>query len=669
MIFLRFYLFFLIFFITGEVHAETTPYMFSHQYCAQGIHKLSPDGKLIARQHLLPQDKANLGIQARQYGLEILDARTLDSMFFLYRTVDDFSWSLDGKSIYVTYPGGVSQYEVTEKAFTQALTYANPWSVDLAWEPGRAQYERGIIDGLNADLGHIPYISLPVIGPVYYSDLVLASGNHQVRDSQEFHEIVGSTKKLFHSGEKKVHRWWLDSYAQPIARMSLEEKNTQGEFTVARISRLQENKEWETVLEYQLSTMGRLVNEINVDLGYELFFSFADKKFPQRKNGTWSLNRLTTDTTALYTINRENYLRQKLQYVNSSFDVDKPVITSDGELLGVQIYTETNQFIPLSNKGRKLSRHIKAVKPTGAATDVNMQSVSADGNQAIISINGNNLDAAYHVSLKSNQRRKIPLDCINTEFQTYPVWHTTADGLKILSYYSRPHSATPETPLIVEIHGGPVDRDLLSPTAQSRFFLSHGFSVLRVNYRGSSGFGNQFMAALHGNMSTDVSEDIIGSVHNIIKINQLKPRKIIAYGSSFGGYQVLNIASNKDYQVLFDSFIAHNPVTNFYDIWQEFKPMKIHYIAEHQKLETDRKNSPLIVNSISHNKPILIAWGAKDDNVNPQHARNYIEAHPKANIHSVELPNDGHYLSAEGQILFNKKIVEFLPSKNLMSKN
>lgn len=96
--------------------------------------------------------------------------------------------------------------------------------------------------------------------------------------------------------------------------------------------------------------------------------------------------------------------------------------------------------------------------------------------------------------------------------------------------------------------------------------------------------------------------------------------------------------------------------------------MKIHYISEHQKQVADRQNNPLIVNTISHSKPILIAWGAKDDNVDPQHTRNYIDAHPKANIYSIELPNDGHYLSAEGQMLFNNKIVEFFLSENIMHR-
>jgi dipeptidyl aminopeptidase/acylaminoacyl peptidase len=98
---------------------------------------------------------------------------------------------------------------------------------------------------------------------------------------------------------------------------------------------------------------------------------------------------------------------------------------------------------------------------------------------------------------------------------------------------SRPH------PTLFFIHGGPEshDRDAFFPAAQA--WVDHGFAVVFVNYRGSTGYGKAWRDALEHNPGLTELKDI-AKVHDwVVKEGIADPTRIVLSGASWGGYLTL----------------------------------------------------------------------------------------------------------------------------------
>jgi len=132
-----------------------------------------------------------------------------------------------------------------------------------------------------------------------------------------------------------------------------------------------------------------------------------------------------------------------------------------------------------------------------------------------------------------------------------PVVIPARDGRELHGYLTRPpgHKGGP-LPLYLAVHGGPWLRDYflareLNPGAISRGntgsqqLVQRGFAVLRVNYRGSEGYGEEHLLAGAGSLGDRTQDDVEDAVRWAIREGIADPARIIATGGSFGGYSVL----------------------------------------------------------------------------------------------------------------------------------
>jgi dipeptidyl aminopeptidase/acylaminoacyl peptidase len=94
-------------------------------------------------------------------------------------------------------------------------------------------------------------------------------------------------------------------------------------------------------------------------------------------------------------------------------------------------------------------------------------------------------------------------------------------------------------PLIVLVHGGPTGQTKAawSPTAQ--FFATRGYAVLSVNYRGSTGYGRQYMLRLRGNWGVCDVEDCITGSQYLSAQGKVDAARNVIMGGSAGGFTVL----------------------------------------------------------------------------------------------------------------------------------
>ncbi|MEV7776023.1 prolyl oligopeptidase family serine peptidase [Kitasatospora sp. NPDC086791] len=121
------------------------------------------------------------------------------------------------------------------------------------------------------------------------------------------------------------------------------------------------------------------------------------------------------------------------------------------------------------------------------------------------------------------------------------VW-VDGPGGRVHALVQRPAGTTPEDgplPTVFEIHGGPTHHDSDSFAAGPAAWLDHGFAVVRVNYRGSTGYGQAWTDALHERVGLIELEDIAAVREWAVGSGLADPRRLVLTGGSWGGYLTL----------------------------------------------------------------------------------------------------------------------------------
>lgn len=199
-------------------------------------------------------------------------------------------------------------------------------------------------------------------------------------------------------------------------------------------------------------------------------------------------------------------------------------------------------------------------------------------------------------------------------------WNTNG-GLEIEGILSKPVEFNPEKkyPLLVSTHGGPAwaafpihNIDELFPIEQ---FIEKGFIVLEPNYRGSSGYGNEFLRSNYKNLGIGDYEDVISGVDNLIEKGFVNKDKVGVMGWSYGGYisAFCSTYSNRFKAISVCGGIS-NWVTNYVNT--DMPSFIIQYLGDNpwDNLEIYAKTSPITYIK-SACTPTLIQHGENDNRV------------------------------------------------------
>jgi dipeptidyl aminopeptidase/acylaminoacyl peptidase len=138
------------------------------------------------------------------------------------------------------------------------------------------------------------------------------------------------------------------------------------------------------------------------------------------------------------------------------------------------------------------------------------------------------------------------------------------DGFLLHAYLTLPRDAKPKKlPLVVMPHGGPQARDTDRFDDMAAFVADRGYAVLQVNYRGSSGYGWDYMKAGLRRCGLETQDDVTDGVKKLIDEGVVDPARISIVGWSFGGYAALNgVIKDPD---LYRGAFAVAPVTSLLD--------------------------------------------------------------------------------------------------------
>jgi dipeptidyl aminopeptidase/acylaminoacyl peptidase len=254
----------------------------------------------------------------------------------------------------------------------------------------------------------------------------------------------------------------------------------------------------------------------------------------------------------------------------------------------------------------------------------------------------------------------------------------TRDGLDMVCYLSLPPGSDPDNdgqpnepvPMVLFVHGGPWARDAWGLNPSHQWLANRGYAVLSVNYRGSTGFGKDFINAANGQWSRKMHDDLIDAVNWAVDEKIAQKDKVAIMGGSYGGYATLvGLTFTPDVFACGVDIVGPSSLVtllqNVPEYWMPFMPvMKVRVgdvdTEEGQKALLER--SPLTrVDKIQ--KPLLIGQGANDPRVTQLEADQIVEAMKQKNIPVtyVLYPDEGHgFARPENRMSFNAVAEAFL---------
>ena len=127
--------------------------------------------------------------------------------------------------------------------------------------------------------------------------------------------------------------------------------------------------------------------------------------------------------------------------------------------------------------------------------------------------------------------------------------NTAGDTIDAWLYPPVDFDPTKTYPMILYIHGGPqeYDGDFFEPGLENQLFPGKGWAVLRVNYRGSTSYGEAFSHAVWADWHSREHEDLMAAVDAALaKHAWIDPNRLGLGGWSYGGIMTIWIVGHTD---------------------------------------------------------------------------------------------------------------------------
>ena len=223
-------------------------------------------------------------------------------------------------------------------------------------------------------------------------------------------------------------------------------------------------------------------------------------------------------------------------------DVTDAIFSPEGAVDGVTYEDDRPRVRWLNPALAQLQDRIDRAFPGKTNTIVNR---SRDGNRVLIFSAAADDPGTYYVFDRAARRMEVfasPYDgLIGHAFAPVrAVTYRDRVGLTIHAYLTLP-AGRPERglPLIVLPHGGPFLRDSWGFDPEVQFLASRGYAVLQPNFRGSTGYGRDFVQMGHGQWGGAMIDDMEDGIDWLAEQGIADRTRVCIMGSSYGGYAAI----------------------------------------------------------------------------------------------------------------------------------
>jgi dienelactone hydrolase len=342
--------------------------------------------------------------------------------------------------------------------------------------------------------------------------------------------------------------------------------------------------------------------------------------FSRENDDFYFIQRSEHGTSALYRYDVEGN-RLAEMFVHPDFDVtraDLVLSSARDEILGAKFVGHVFEAHYFSEHPEvALQRGLDASFP---GEQVKVTSMSRDGTRSLVGVFGPQRVGEFY--LLDNQARQMTyLGGLNADLSVDNMAKVEAfairspDDFVLSGYLTKPEGSETPLPLIVIPHGGPIGiRDTYFFNREAQYLARHGYAVLQANFRGSGGFGFDYLQRGFGQWGSGMVDDLHLAMRWAIQAGHADAERVCIYGASYGAFAALAAAARypDDYQCA----VGYAGVYDLNELSRSdipFLPGGDRYLA--QAVGTDaevlRQQSP--VNMAGQIRvPVLLAHGGED---------------------------------------------------------
>jgi dipeptidyl aminopeptidase/acylaminoacyl peptidase len=211
-----------------------------------------------------------------------------------------------------------------------------------------------------------------------------------------------------------------------------------------------------------------------------------------------------------------------------------PMFTDDGRFIVFTVAADRTQYLArIAVSGGTVERVVEGPRVVSAQS-------RGKGRTALL-VSTDTAPAEIH-ALEPSGVRKLTShnDALVGELELVPaedISFKSKDGTEVQALLTKPigYQVGRRYPMLVRIHGGPTGQDAHSFQFERQLFAAHGYVVLNVNYRGSSGRGAKFSESIFADWGNLEVDDVLAAVDYVVAQGIADPDRLGIGGWSYGG--------------------------------------------------------------------------------------------------------------------------------------
>ena len=400
--------------------------------------------------------------------------------------------------------------------------------------------------------------------------------------------------------------------------------------------------------------------------------------FAADNEAVYVVDNAESDIEQLYLLQPKTGARKPL-FQHDKVDISSLEISSNGDLLGVYTEPDYPEYTAINIDSAR-GRSIQHIHDTFKGYRVGISSATTDGSLMTLSVESDRSPKVFFL-YQTEEKKFISLAKaypeVSSEFMASmtPYNLTVRDGTSVAVYLTLPTGKTGPHPMVVMPHGGPHGvRDYWRFDPYVQMLASRGFAVLQVNFRGSGGYGREFLYSGYKRWGWEMQDDVTDATLWAIANGITTPNSVCIFGASYGGYASLMGAVKEP-----DLYACAIVYVGVYDLEMmltegdipETKSGK-NYLdqALGNDLQDLRQRSP--INHLEKlTAPLMIVHGAKDRRVPIEQAEALRERMDDLGKEYEWLvkPNEGHgFYDKDNRIELYEAMLEFLNRHTLLQR-
>lgn len=389
--------------------------------------------------------------------------------------------------------------------------------------------------------------------------------------------------------------------------------------------------------------------------------------FSPDNNALWVITSLDANAARLLAVDMASGKRTAIAE-DPQFDVSFVVTQPKTNRLDAVVFLRERRDFQIIDKD--FEPDLAALKKV---RDADISDISRDlaDDRWVVTFQGDDAPVYYYLYDRSSKKATLlfsnrPALEKFTLAKVKPIEYKARDGMAIYGYLTTPAGFEARNlPMVVFPHGGPWGRDLWGYDPYAQWLANRGYAVLQPNFRGSTGYGKQYLNAGDRQWAGTMHTDLLDGKDWVVKQGIADEKKVCIMGGSYGGYATLaGLAFSPD---AFACGIDIVGPSNLNTLLKAVPPYWSTILAVMHKRMGDseeflKSQSPLF-KADQIKAPLLIGQGANDPRVNKAESDQIVAAMRKNNkpVEYYVFPDEGHgFARPLNRMAFNAASEEFL---------